>query len=153
MYSAVLLVHSWLRWAVLLAGVIAAVRGITGWQSGRPWNLSDDRVGQWFVRMLDVQVLLGLILYFVLSPFPRLAFQDVGAAMRDSALRFWTVEHTFGMLVGIGIAHVGRARIRKSPNDARRHRLAAITFTLAVLAIIASIPWPGMPNGRPLFRW
>jgi hypothetical protein len=142
-----------LRWAVLLAGLIAAGRAITGWLSGRPWAAADDRAGQWFIRTLDVQILLGLLLYFVLSPFTTMAFRDFGGAMRDSGLRFWTVEHTFGMLVGIGIAHVGRARIRKSPNDPRRHRVAAIAFTLALIAMIVSIPWPGMPNGRPIFRW
>ncbi len=153
MYSAVLLIHSWLRWAVLLVGLIAAVRGITGWLGGRPWTQSDDRVGAWFIRTLDIQILLGLLLYFVLSPLTRLAFQNFGTAMKDSGLRFWLVEHTFGMIVGVALAHIGRARIRKSPADARRHRLAAVFFTLALIAIIASIPWPGMPNGRVLFRW
>jgi hypothetical protein len=34
----------------------------------------------------------------------------------------------------------------------RRHKLAAIFFGLALVAILATIPWPGMPAGRPLFR-
>jgi len=56
------------------------------------------------------------------------------------------------MLVAITLAHVGRARIRKA-DIARRHRLAAIFYGLALVSILASIPWPGTPNGRPLLRW
>jgi hypothetical protein len=97
-------------------------------------------------------VLLGLLLYLFLSPFTSLAFDDFGAAMRNSALRFWAVEHVLGMLIGIALAHIGRARIARAA-AARKHRLAAIFFGLALLAILVSIPWPGMPNGRELFRF
>ena len=53
------------------------------------------------------------------------------------------------MLVGVALAHIGRARVHKTSDDVRRHRLVAIFFTLALLAILASIPWPTLPHGRP----
>jgi hypothetical protein len=62
MYSAMLTVHSWLRWVVLLAGLLAAARGIGGWRTGRPWTLRDDRIGRIFATSLDLQMLLGLAL-------------------------------------------------------------------------------------------
>jgi predicted membrane channel-forming protein YqfA (hemolysin III family) len=73
--------------------------------------------------------------------------------MRTSGIRFWAVEHLLGMVIAIALAHVGKSRIRKAATDARRHRLALIFFGLALLAVLVSIPWPAMPNGRPLFRW
>jgi hypothetical protein len=153
MYGFVLVFHSWFRWVVLITAVVAVARAITGWRSGRPWTLADDRAGFWFITTLDLQMLAGLILYFALSPITRAAFQDFGAAMTNSALRYWAVEHTFGMVVGVVFAHAGRARVRRVGNDARRHKVAGIFFTLALLAIVASIPWPGTPTGRPLLRW
>jgi hypothetical protein len=72
--------------------------------------------------------------------------------MKVSALRFWVVEHLVGMLIAVALAHVGAVKIRKATGDARRHRVALIFFSLSLLAIFASIPWPGMPAGRPLFR-
>jgi hypothetical protein len=153
MYALVLILHSVIRWVVLLTGVVAVIRAITGWRTGRPWTLADDRSGSRFMMALDLQVLLGLILYFALSPITVAALRDFGGAMSDSAIRFWAVEHIFGMLSAMVLAHVGRARIRRVGNDARRHKVAAIFFTLALVAILASIPWPGMANSRPLLRW
>ena len=152
MYSSLLLVHSWLRWLVLLAGLVAVFRALEGWSGTRAWSRADDRAGFWFIMALDVQLLLGVALYFFLSPFTSEALGDFGAAMKNPGLRYWAIEHPFGMLIGMTLAHIGRARVRKSPAQ-RKHRVAAIFFGLALLIILASIPWPGMPNGRELFRF
>jgi hypothetical protein len=62
------------------------------------------------------------------------------------------IEHPFGMLIAIALLHVGRSRARKA-DSLRRHKVSAIFYGLALAAIVASIPWPGTPNGRPLLRW
>ena len=142
MYSLVLIVHSWLRWAVIAAGLAAAVRGGSGNQAA----------AKWYTSLLDTQMLLGLLLYFVLSPFTTSALHDFGGAMKSPQLRFFAVEHVFGMVIAIALAHVGRSRVRKAPLE-RRGRIALIFFGLSLVALLASIPWPGMPAGRPLFRF
>lgn len=153
MFNSVLVVHSWLRWAVILTALVAAVRAIAGVSGKRPWTRADDRAGFWFLLTFDLQVVVGLLLYFVLSPITRAALQDLGGAMGSAGLRFWGVEHTFGMLVAVALAHAGRAKSRKATDSAARHRVAAICFGLALVAILVSIPWPGLPNARPLIRW
>lgn len=150
-YSAALIAHSWIRWAVIIAGLVAFVRALLGATRQSPWTPADDRAGFWFLMTLDVQVAIGLVLYF-LSPVTSQALQDFGAAMKDSVLRFWAVEHPFGMLIGIALAHIGRAKARKA-GLVHRHRVAAIFFGLALLAILLSIPWPGSLYARPLVRW
>jgi len=152
MYAAVLTLHSWIRWLVLLTGLAAFGRAASGASGRKPWRPSDDRAGFWFVMALDTQFLLGILLYAFLSPFTHQAFGDFGAAMKNSGLRFWAVEHVAGMLIALALAHIGRVRTRKT-DSLRRHRVAAIFFGLALAVILASIPWPGTPNGRPLLRW
>jgi hypothetical protein len=152
MYPLMLVVHSLLRWAVLAAGLVAFGRAVAGMRERRAWTAGDDRAGQLFVGTLDLQLLIGLVLYFGLSPITRAAFQDFGAAMGNSMLRFWAVEHIFGMVIAVALAHVGRVRVRKMTDPVRRHKLAAIFFGLALVAIVATIPWPGTPAARPLFR-
>lgn len=141
MYAIVLIIHSWLRWAVLAAGLVATVRG----------GSRDESAGKWFTILLDVQLLVGLLLYFALSPVTGAALDDFGGAMKVPQLRFFAVEHVLGMLIAMTLAHIGRARVRKAPVG-RKARTAAIFYGLALVAILASIPWPGLPAGRPLFR-
>jgi hypothetical protein len=153
MYPWTLLIHSWLRWLVILFGLVVVVRAIGGAMGRRPWGPTDDRFVGLFMRTLDVQVLLGLLLYFFLSPITRAALSDFGGAMASSGLRFFAVEHVFGVIVGMVLAHRGRARVKAVADPVAKHRVAAIFFVLALIAILASIPWPFMPTGRPLLRW
>ena len=150
MYNSALWLHSWLRWWVLVAGVVAWIRAIAGNAGKRAWLPIDELWGFTFSILLDAQVVVGLVLYIFLSPITKMAFQNMSAAMRIDTVRFFTVEHITGMIIGIGLVHIGRAKIRKAVEPARKHRLAMTFFGLGLLAIILSIPWPFMPYGRPL---
>ena len=150
MFLTTLVLHSLLRWAVLAFGLLALVRAFSGWSGRRPWTSLDDRAGKYFVLALDLQTLIGLVLYAGLSPMTRAAFSNMGAAMKDPLLRFFAVEHVTLMLIGVALVHVGRVRARKALTDQARHRAAAIFFLLGLLAIAMGIPWPGRVVGRPL---
>ena len=152
MYSPLLLLHSWLRWIVLLTGIFALVRAMSGTNGHRAWTAADGKPGLYFIASLDLQLLIGLALYLVFSPTLQVAFSNIGAAMRNPEYRFFVAEHFLGMLVAIGLAHVGRARSKKAQTDAGRFKSAAIFYGLALLIMLGSIPWPGMAAGRPLFR-
>ncbi|MEZ4768856.1 MAG: hypothetical protein R2844_10585 [Caldilineales bacterium] len=144
MYPIVLSLHSIVRWAVVILGVIAVVRAFIGWFGGRQWQQLDDRLGLGFTTALDINLLLGLLLYFFLSPITTGAFKDFGAAMGNSSVRFFAVEHIFIMIVAVVLAHIGRSRSRKAADDKGKFKRAAIFFGLAMLAVIAAIPWPFM---------
>jgi len=152
MYSAFLLIHSLLRWVVVIAGLVVIARAIAGISSRRDWQPGDAAGVRWFSISLDVQFLIGLLLYVWLSPFIRDAWADMGATMRNAPLRFFAVEHLTGMLIGIALAHVGKSKIGKAADAAQKHKLALIFFSLAMVVIMLSIPWPGTPGGRPLLR-
>jgi hypothetical protein len=151
MFLTTLVLHSLLRWAVLVFGLLAIARAFSGWLGARPWTPLDDRAGKYFVISLDVQTLVGLILYGGLSPITSAAFQNMGAAMKDALLRFYAVEHLAMMLIGLGLVHVGRSRAKKAASAVARHRTAAIFFVIGLLVILAGIPWPSRLVGRPLF--
>ena len=148
MYPVVLFLHSWVRWIVAVAAVVAVARALYGWLGKKGWARLDDQLGLLFSTSLDVQMLLGLILYFFLSPITQAAFKNLGAAMSDATLRFFTLEHLLYMLVAVVLGHVGRALSKKATEPVAKHRMAAILFGLATLAILLAIPW-----SRPLFRF
>jgi hypothetical protein len=150
MYALTIVLHSLLRWLVIAFGLLAVLRAISGVSGRRPWTPSDDRAGRLFVIGVDTQMLVGLILYGLLSPITYTAFADMGAAMKDPTLRFYAVEHLVIMLGAIALVHIGRSRLRKAHGDAARHRTAAIFFTLGLLLILLGTPWPFRAMGRPL---
>jgi heme A synthase len=151
MYTLVLSLHSWLRWVALLAGIAATFTTL----ADRATSVTPRRADLWGLALmvtLDLQMLLGLLLYFVLSPFTAEAMRDFGAAMRNPGLRFFAVEHLALMLAAVILAHVGRVLARKAPTPEAKRTRMLVCFGLATVLMVLGIPWPGMANGRPLFR-
>jgi hypothetical protein len=146
MYTWVLYAHSWNRWLVLLAGTIALITSYRAWLATHAYGTTEDRARRAFRGLLDLQVLLGLVLY-ALSPIVRIGWGDIGAAMGTKELRFFSVEHITGMLIALAFLYAGSARVAKATSDAAKARQAAIWQTLAAVAIAVSVPW-----WRPLLR-
>lgn len=153
MYTATLFVHSWCRWVIILLGVLAVARALAGRAGGRPWLASDASAGRFYTIALDVQMLLGLLLYFVFSNLLTVAREDMGRAMGNPAIRFWLVEHFTGMVIAIALAHVGTARVRKAADAPARFSQAALFYGLSLVAVLLASPWPGLAHARPLFRF
>lgn len=147
MHDLVLTLHSLVRWAIVLVGVVAVARAWMGWRGNRLWAQLDDRLGVIFTSVMDLNLLLGLLLYFVLSPITTSALRDMGAAMSTSYLRFFTVEHTLVMLIAVVVAHVGRSRSKKAADDRGKFKQAAIFFTVAMALVLLAIPWPFLSAG------
>lgn len=154
MYLVVLLFHSWVRWLVVAVGVLAVVRFVLGWLGHRAWQPLDGRLAIIFPTLLDIQVLVGLLLYFFVSPITTGALKNFGGAMSNAVTRFYAVEHLLIMLVALVVAHVGSILVKRRSAAPARFRLGAILFGLAVLFILLAIPWPfvGAGANRPWFR-
>ena len=136
MYSAVLGIHSYVRWVVVIAGLIILARAIIGLAGRRDWGSSDSASVRVFSIALDLQFLLGLALYVWLSPFIRDAWADMAATMRNAPLRFFAVEHITGMIIAIALAHVGKSKIGKAFDAAQKHKLALVFIGLAMVVIM-----------------
>jgi len=154
MYPLTLTLHSWLRWIAVIAGVVVVIRFLMGWLGKRDWQALDARLTTVFPMLLDIQLLLGLLLYFVASPITTGALQNFGAAMSNAATRFYAVEHFFMMLIALVVAHVGSVLVKRRSGAPARYRVGALLFGLALLIILFSIPWPFVAAGanRPWFR-
>ena len=152
LYQGVLFLHSWLRWGVVILGLITAARAVRGWAGGLEWTRTDQRVRLLFITLLDSQVLLGLTLYFVLSPLTPRSLEGLRSVVSISVLRFFGLEHAVTMLTALVIAHAASVVSRKARDSTAKHRRWAVGLLIALLCIAAGIPWPGLPYGRPLLR-
>jgi hypothetical protein len=160
MYTVVLTLHSWIRWAALPLGIVATFAALFGSDTQQPspgsqgstGSQAADRWGRLLLMALDTQMLLGLLLYVALSPFTGEAFKDFGGAMRNPLLRFWAVEHIGTMILAVVAAHAGKALGGKAQTPHAKRLRYSIGFGLSTILMVVAIPWPGRMNGRPLFR-
>lgn len=152
LYTVVLWVHSYLRWAIIACALGLIALTAAGWGGGRTFTARHERLHRVLVGLVDSQFLLGLVLFVWLSPISRAFFAAPKLGMKDSALRFFGMEHALGMLVAVAVLHITRSRSRKAPTDGLRHRRACLGALGFVLLAAVSIPWPGSAHGRPLFR-
>lgn len=136
----VLILHSIIRWAVLLFGVWTLINAITGVTGKRNFTVSDNRSNLLFMISCDIQLLLGLILYFGNGWFDRL--KNFSQYKSDAFIRFFSMEHMSMMLLAWILVHIGRASVKKAGTDAAKHKKMLLFFGLALLLILAAIPWP-----------
>ncbi len=141
MYTGFLHLHDTLRWLILLSLVVTLVKYLAGWLGRKRWEKIDNILGLVFTSLMDLQLLIGLALYFFLSPITQLALSDFGGAMKDADLRFYAVEHFSMMLIAVVLVHIGRAKSKKARNDASKFKIASIFFLIALAVILAAIPW------------
>lgn len=147
-----LIIHSIFRWAVLLFGVWAVFAALGAVISKRPYSNADNKTGLFFMVSCDIQLILGLILYFSGMWFNKVK-AGMGAVMKDPAERYFAVEHALMMIIAWLLVHVGRSMVKRSGSDAQKHKRTLIYYGIALLIILMMIPWPFRPPGigRQLF--
>ncbi len=147
----VLFLHNLLRWGVLVFGLWAVVQSLIGWSGHRSFTKSSDKAGLLFMIFCDIQLLIGLALYFGNEWFTQL--KEGGAeVMKNAGLRFFAMEHALMMIIAWILVHVGRVAVKKAALTSK-HKRAFIFYGLALIIILATIPWPFRTEiARPFFR-
>jgi hypothetical protein len=144
MLNLILILHSLLRWAAIAFGLVAIGRAAAGLtKTPATWSESDAKFSRLFAISLDVQMLLGILMYLFFSTITTSAFQNMGEAMGNSVVRFWIVEHPTIMLVALVFAHIGVARARKmvNPNGKHRTTLIFLGISLALILYGTTLTW------------
>ncbi len=144
MSSVLLQVHSILRWVILILLFLSIVQSFIGWIRRRELREVDAKL--WLFTMISAHttLLIGLILLF----FGRFGILSSGLPegvilMKDKFYRFYWVEHPVGMLVATILITIGRGVVKKQITDPLKYKRAFWLFLLALLIIMATIPWPG----------
>jgi hypothetical protein len=141
--SILLLLHSLLRWVILILLLAAIVQSYSGMSSGRPFSNGDRKLGLFLMISAHTTLLLGLVLW-LFGPFGlSLALDNgMGVVMKNAVMRYWVMEHFVGMLIAIALITVGRGVAKKSIPDAAKFKRAFWLFLVALIIILVTIPWP-----------
>ncbi len=141
MQDFLLFIHSYLRWAILFLGIYLIVIGFNGISSGKIFTKGLNVKSAIFTGLFHLQILIGLIMYLFTSPITQSAFSDFGAAMKESTLRFWAVEHIFVMVIAAVLVQIGRIKIKKASEDRSKFKAMAVFFLIALILVLSRIPW------------
>lgn len=141
MLTGFLHIHSLLRYVILLLLLITILKSFSGWFGKKQYLPGDKKLALFTLITAHLQLVLGLVLYFI-SPNVKQGMADMGAAMKDPGLRFWTVEHIGMMIIAIILITLGYSLAKRGKEDEAKHKRTAIFFLLALVVIFLAIPWP-----------
>jgi preprotein translocase subunit SecY len=108
----------------------------------------------WLFTMISAHLMLLIGLYLLF--FGRFGVLSTGLPegvhlMKDKFYRFFWVEHPVGMVLATTLITLARGVVKKQIQDPLKYKRAFWLFLLALIIILAVIPWPGMNVvGRPL---
>ena len=145
LYTLTLAAHNITRWVVLVLAIYALYRMFAGLFGKKEWSDADRKALSFYAISMDVQLLLGLLLYFVLGSWFNMMTSGMGNVMSNSSLRFFAVEHFSVMLIAVILAHVATITAKRGSTDRAKFRNGAIFLTLSVLAVLVAIPWASRP--------
>lgn len=141
MYETIQMLHSYLAYVALAVLFLAVANAITGLVSKRMFTMTKDlRISLFALIMCHIQLLIGLILYFV-SPSGLSAIQEFGMGGLTAAARLLAVEHPFINIVAIVLITVGWSRHKKFVEGEKKFKSIAIFYGFGLLLILSRIPW------------
>lgn len=148
MYNFLLHVHSITRWIILLLLVIAIFNSLVAGK--RPWIRTDARTGTILMIFADLMLVIGFVQWYWGPKGYKLieAAGGMSAAMKDSFTRFFSIEHPLMMLLAIVFIHIGKSQARKPISDKAKHTRTVILYLIALIIILAAIPWPFRQVGQ-----
>lgn len=151
MYAGSVHLHNVLRWVILILLLLNVYRHATA--SAQPYGEKDRKLGLFLMIASHIMLLLGLFQYFAGGVgLERIKTLGMGETMKNAEYRYWAVEHGIGMILAIVLVTLGYGVRKKKFNDFVKHRRALILYVIALLIILASMPWPWREGvGRPWF--
>ncbi|MEM8764843.1 MAG: hypothetical protein AAGD88_13575 [Bacteroidota bacterium] len=133
--------HSYLAYIVLAVLVFAVFNAITGWLGKRQFTMHKDlRISLFALIFSHIQLLIGLILYFVSNSGLR-AVQALGMSGLNSAARLLAVEHPFTNIIAIVLITVGWSKHKKTDESTTKFKRIGLFYGIGLLLILSRIPW------------
>lgn len=138
MHTGLLHTHSLLRYFVLIMLVVVVVIALQKWLGKKPYTGLDNKLGLYLFIFTHLQLLIGLVLYFV-SP----VVQFNSGTMKNAGLRYWAVEHISLNIIAIVLITLVRITSKKMADDNAKHKRMFVFNALALLVIIVSLSMSG----------
>ncbi len=137
MYEFLKHAHSGWRWIVFATILVAIIHAFINWRNGKMYNFKDRKPALFALIATHVQLIFGLIIYFL---SPKVLFGS--ETMSNASIRFFTVEHLAIMLIGIILITIGFSKAKKQLDTNKAYKTVFIYYFIGLILILSRTPWP-----------
>ena len=141
MYSILKNIHSYWAYLVLLVLILCIFNAINGKISGKDFESRDLRLSLFGLIFSHLQLLIGLILYFVSPWFDQWSNLGMGGVMKDAQTRLFLVEHPFTNILAIALITIGWSVHKQQSDPSKKFLRIALLYGLGLLLLMSRIPW------------
>ena len=133
-------VHSYWAYLVLAILIFAVINAILGLSKKKQFTDKDLRIGLFALIVSHIQLLIGLVWYFM-SPWFSALKEDMAGVMKEKSLRLLAVEHPIMMILAIVFITIGWSKHKKKTTDSAKFQTFAIFYGIGLLLMLSKIPW------------
>ena len=141
MYSLLKNLHSYLAHMVLLVLILATLNAFIGKIIGKDFESKDLRLSLYGLILSHIQLLIGLILYFVSPWFNQWSNLGVGGVMKAAQARLYLVEHPFTNIIAIILITIGWSLQKRQSDPGKKFLRIALFYGFGLLLLLSRIPW------------
>ena len=141
MYSALKTVHSYWAYLALAILIFASINALLGMRGNKSFTARDLRISLFGLIFSHIQLLVGLILYFISPWFDQWSALGVGGVMKDAQTRLYLVEHPFTNIIAIILITMGWSMHKRQTQDGKKFSRIGIFYTLGLILLLSRIPW------------
>lgn len=141
MYNIVKNLHSYWAVLVLLVVGIAVINSLYKRFSGKDYLAFDFRISLFSLIVSHIQLLIGLILYFVSPRFDLFSQLGMGEIMKDATSRLYLIEHPIINIVAVALITIGYTKHKKKRTSKSKFNIIAVFYGIALLLLLSRIPW------------
>jgi NADH:ubiquinone oxidoreductase subunit 2 (subunit N) len=136
MYDFIQKFHSGWAYLALLLLVVAVINSLMGITSKKEFTSKDRKIALFGLIATHIQLVVGLILYFV-SPLGKASFGQ----MSDAALRLTSLEHPLINIIAIVLITIGWSKHKKAATNAAKFKAFTLFYGLGLVLILSRLPW------------
>jgi len=122
----VLMIHSIVRWLIVVMGLFALGKFLVGWVSKSEFTKMDRGLSAGFSGLMDLQVLLGFIFFF-------------WSGLTGGGFPMYRIEHMVTMMIAAMVAHLP-SFMKKTGNKFATGLYAIIGALVLVFIGVARLP-------------
>jgi heme A synthase len=141
MYNTVKVLHSYWAYLVLLILILATINALIKFFAKKEFHAKDFRISLFTLIVMHIQLIIGVILFFVSDYLSLISEEGMGGIMKDSTLRSNIIEHPFTMILVVILITIGYSKHKKKLTSTSKFKTIAIFYTLSLLLVLAMIPW------------